>query len=166
MYTQVNVSQINQMINDGVLVPLQAIKDKNVRAIELTQEVVNHMIANGGYQTVVLDEKGRASVETTNKKLNAGDWLVTNQIATHDNSYVVSSEKFFKLYEKTNTPDVYKPISGVRTAYKIPQDMNLEFEAPWGGMMKIRSGGVLVADGDKFYGINPEEFVATYSIVQ
>ena len=47
----------------------------------------------------------------------------------------------------------------------IPKNQNLEFKAPWGESMKIRGEGVIVPDGENFYGINPEEFKATHSEV-
>lgn len=163
MYTQVTASQIQNLIDSQTFAQLKAIKNKNVKAVQLTAEVVEKILAEGGYQTVVLDDAGQALLETTNKKIAANDWLVTNMLAGYDNSYVVGAAKFPTLYEATAEEGVYAPISGERTVYRVAE--NIEFEAPWGGAMKIRSGGVVVPDGDKFYGINPEEFESTYSVV-
>ena len=163
MYTKTTPQGIRQMIASGALKEMKAIKDKNVRAIQLSESVAAQM-KESGYQTVAIDDDGSLLVETTNKKIATGDWILTNQIEGHNNSYVISGAKFPTLYEATPEADIYKPISGVRAVYETSQ--NFEFEAPWGGDMKIRSGGVLVADGDKFYGINPEEFKATYSVAE
>jgi hypothetical protein len=163
-YTKVDVEKISQMIQDGTLTKMIAVKNVPVKAIKLTQEVVDKILAEGGYKTVVIDDEGKPFVETTNKKINVGDMLVTNQIAGYDNSYIISAEKFTKLYTEGSQPDIFNPAGEDRTVYVIPKGLNLEFEAPWGGDMKIRAGGVLVPDGEKFYGINPEEFKATHSV--
>lgn len=165
-YNKVDSDDINYLINNGTLKELIAIKDVQVKAIELTQPVVDKILAAGGYKTVVIDEQGNSFVETTNKKINVGDFLVTNQISGYDNSYVVPSAKFLTLYNKAEGQDNYMPLANERKVYLIPENLNLVFEAPWGGDMKIRASGVLVPDGDKFYGINPEEFKATHNIVE
>lgn len=164
-YTKVDVTKINELISNGTLKELIAIKDVPVKAIELTQEVVDKMLVAGGYETVVIDEQGKPFVETTNKKINVGDFLVTNQIAGYENSYVVPAAKFATLYNKGEGKDNFMPVGNERKVYLIPEDLNVVFEAPWGGDMKIRANGVLVPDGDKFYGINPEEFKATHNVV-
>jgi len=163
-YTQVTTTEIIDMINNGPLTKLTVVKDVPVKAVQLTQDVVDKMIANGGYQTIVVDDNGKSFVETTNKKLNVGDFFVTNQIEGQDNSYVVPAAKFVTLYTATEDKQIFNPIATDKTVYLIPEGLNLSFEAPWGGEMKIRAGGVMVPDGEKFYGINPEEFKATHSI--
>lgn len=165
-YTKVDAAGINTLISNGTLKELTAIKDIQVKAIELTQPVVDKMLAAGGYETVVIDDQGKSFVETTNKKINVGDFLVTNQISGYDNSYVVPAAKFATLYNKAEGQDTYMPVANVRKVYLIPENLNLVFEAPWGGDMKIRANGVLVPDGDKFYGINHEEFKATHNVVK
>ncbi len=164
-YTQVNKKQIAELINNGTLKRLTAIKNAPVKAIELTKELVDKILDEGGYQTVVIDDNGNAFVETTNKKINIGDFLVNNQIAGYDNFYIVLSSKFFSLYKKGEGSDIYNPVATQKTVYLIPEGKNLEFEAPWGGLMKIRSGGVIVPEDDNFYGINPEEFKATHIVL-
>lgn len=163
-YTKVDEKQISEMINNGSLTKMTVVKDVPIKAIELTQEIVDKMLAEGGYKTVVIDDEGKPFVETTNKKINVGDMLVTNQIAGYDNSYVVPAAKFINLYTTTENKEIFNPVATDKTVYLIPKETNLVFEAPWGGDMKIRSGGVIVPDGEKFYGINPEEFKATHSV--
>lgn len=163
-YTQVDGQKIAEMIENGTLTKMTVVKDVPVKAIVLTQEVVDKMLAEGGYKTVVIDDEGKLFEETTNKKINVGDMLVTNQIAGYENSYVVPSAKFVNLYTPTENKEVFNPVATDKTVYSIPENTNLVFEAPWGGDMKIRAGGVIVPDGEKFYGINPEEFKATHSV--
>jgi hypothetical protein len=165
-YTKVTNEQIAAMINDGTLTKMIAVKNIPVKAIKLTQEIVDKMLADGGYKTVVIDDEGKPFLETTNKKINVGDMLVTNQIAGYDNSYVIPAAKFEKLYTVGDQPDTFNPAGEDRTVYSIPQGLNLVFEAPWGGDMRIRAGGVIVPESEpgKFYGINPEEFKATHSV--
>jgi hypothetical protein len=165
-YTKVDAAKISELIQDGTLIKMTAVKNVPVKAIKLTQDVVDKMLAEGGYKTVVIDDEGKPFVETTNKKINIGDMLVTNQIAGYDNSYVISAEKFTKLYTAGDQPDIFNPAGEDRTVYAIPKGLNLSFEAPWGGEMRIRAGGVIVPESEpgKFYGINPEEFKATHSV--
>jgi hypothetical protein len=163
-YTKVTNEQIAAMINDGTLTKMIAVKNIPVKAIKLTQEIVDKMLADGGYKTVVIDDEGKLFEETTNKKINVGDMLVTNQIAGYENSYVVPAAKFVNLYTPTENKEVFNPVATDKTVFLIPENTNLVFEAPWGGDMKIRAGGVIVPDGEKFYGINPEEFKATHSV--
>lgn len=166
MYIQTTPAQITDMIQNKTLQELKAVKNKIVHAQRLTTQMVQDLLAQGGYQTVVMDDNGKPMVETTNKKIAEGDWLLTQKLEGYDNCYIVGDAKFATLYDQYDEVGHYKPKGGVRTVYQLPAGMNLEFEAPWGGQMKIRSGGVLVADGDKYYGINPEEFKATHSVVE
>ena len=163
VYQAVTQDQLATMVhgfND-----LTAKKDVPVRALTLDQAQIDKINAEGGFKTVVIDENGNTMVETVNKSMLPGDHLVTNQIEGQDNSYIVTAAKFAKLYTATDDPAVFNPVGDSRTVFELPVGVNLEFEAPWGGMMKIRSGGVLVPDNEKFYGINPEEFRATYRVV-
>lgn len=164
-YTKLDTQQILEMIENRTFKKMIAVKDVPVKAILLTQDIVDKIFAEGGYKTVVIDDEGNPFTETTNNKINVADMLVTNQIAGYENSYIVGSEKFAKLYNATDNKEVFSPIGEERTVYMIPKGTNVSFEAPWGGEMKIRGGGVIVPDEEKFYGINPEEFKATYSEV-
>ena len=97
-YTQVNNEEINEMIKSKVLKKMTVVKDVPVKAVELNDEVVNKLLKEGGYKTVVVDNQGKIFVETTNKNINVGDYLVTNQIAGYENSYIIPATKFIKLY--------------------------------------------------------------------
>lgn len=165
-YTQVNSTKIKEMIENKTLTKMTAVKNIPVKAIKLTQEIVDGMLAEGGYKTVVIDDEGKPFLETTNKKINVGDMFVTNQIAGYDNSYIIPAAKFEQLYTVGDKPNTFNPAGEDRTVYAIPQGLNLVFEAPWGGDMRIRAGGVIVPESEpgKFYGINPEEFKATHSV--
>lgn len=164
-YIKVDEVQIAEMISNGTLAEMKAVKDTQVIAVELTQKSIDAMMLKGGYQTVVIDDNGKPFVETVNKNLKVGDFMVTNQIAGYNNSYVISAEKFATIYNPTENKSVFTPKPVEKTVYMIPKGLNLVFMAPWGSEMKIRGGGVLVRDGEKFYGINPEEFKATHRVL-
>jgi HEAT repeats len=161
-YASVSAEEMTAMVKGFEAVVVK--KDVPVKAVCLEQTEIDAINAKGGFETVVIDENGKAMVETKNKAMQPGDWLVTNQIEGQSNSYIVPAAKFAKLYSASETPGVFNPVGDPKTVFVLPQGTNLEFEAPWGGAMKIRGGGVLVPDEGKFYGINPEEFQATYSV--
>ena len=97
--------------------------------------------------------------ETTKTAGPDGGYRVTAQTGEQ---YLVDKAKFERLYNETETPGVYAPVPDPRKV--LPLDKNVVFEAPWGGPMYIRDGGVLVNGGPKdLYGIQPDEFKASYS---
>lgn len=162
-FTKVSDEQINEMVQKGTLKEMTVVKDVPVKAVELTEKVVEEVLAQGGYKTVAIDKDGNLFPETTNKKINVGDFLVTNQIEGYENSYVVPAAKFANLYTPTENKEIFNPVATDKKVYLIPEGTNLEFEAKWGPMF-IRGGGVVVPDDEKFYGINPEELKATHSV--
>tara|TARA_B100000700_G_scaffold68939_1_gene76366 strand:+ start:39798 stop:40046 length:249 start_codon:yes stop_codon:yes gene_type:complete len=79
-------------IKAGILKEEQAVKDVPVKAIEITNEILDEINKSGSYTTIVRSpENGELVKETTNKNLNIGDFLVTNQINGYNNSYFVSA---------------------------------------------------------------------------
>ena len=101
-------------------------------------------------------EKGKM-VETVNVA-ERGDWIVTNK---GGESYIVSNDEFHRLYGPSEEEGQRFPVSKPRKLIKIEED--IEFPAPWGGEMKIQSGGYLnIDDMDGIYGINPAEFEQTH----
>jgi hypothetical protein len=99
-------------------------------------------------------------VETKNFA-KAGDFVVTNPDSER---YIVPGEKFLKKYLPTDNPNIYKPNAGPVSAMPLTEDV--KFKAPWGEEMAIKKGGVLVRGGpNDIYGIQPEEFKNTYSII-
>ncbi len=98
--------------------------------------------------------------ETTNTA-RPGDYIVENP---GGEEYVMSGDEFEQRYRKTDVEDVYEPTSApVRV---VTLDENVRFDAPWGEEMRIRAGGVLIANSpDEIYGIQREEFDKTYEYV-
>lgn len=99
-------------------------------------------------------------VETSKTAGPGGGYKVTAQIGEQ---YLVDKAKFEKLYNETDAPDIYAPKPDVRKVLELKD--NVAFTAPWGEEMRIRGGGVLVHGGKKdVYGIQPDEFKASYSM--
>jgi hypothetical protein len=164
-YSNKKAEDIRSLIASGNLVAKVAHKTGQVTATKLTSTIIEDIKKQGGFSTYVIDDNGKAHIETVNKSINLGDWLVTNLIDGNQNSYIIRDEKFTSVYNSTSQSDIYTPVDEQRTVYPLPKNMHVEIEAPWGSKMKVRGGGVLIAEGDKFYGINPEEFKATYAFV-
>jgi hypothetical protein len=157
---------ITKMIEHNILQKKTAAKTALIQATNLSQNAVDKILQKGGFQSVIFTSSGDAEIETINSHINAGDWIVTQLIGGKENSYIVDADDFKELYSKTETPNMYKPRGEERKVYIIPEDMNIELEASW-GKMKIRGGGVILSNGKGgYYGINPEEFRATYSIIK
>jgi hypothetical protein len=163
-YKKIDKTDFLRLIQEGLVEKLTAVKDKTVVAEILTESSINRIFEMGGYPTVCYDDEGNPFVETVNKNIRAGDYLVANVIDGRENCYVINSEKFESLYDNIEGTSVYRPKGELRTMYRLPMDMNVSFIATWGSEMKVRGGGVLIEEGDSFYGINPEEFKATYTI--
>ncbi len=179
LFTFLDNANIDDMIKNGVLTAKKARKTALIQARNLSATDAQEIIDQGGFKTIAWSDNGDALVETVNKKIHANDWLVTQIIQGHENCYVSSSSDFARLYSLVNTPvEVdestfdesrgawYKPLGEERTIYEIPEDMNIELGVSW-GTMKIRGGGVILPTrkGNTYYGIGPEEFKATHSII-
>lgn len=113
------------------------------------EEIVTVM-ANGlkeTVNTVKADENG-----------NPG-WVVTNPTGE---KYIVADKTFRGKYEPIDGTEngfcpVFRPIIAGRT------NENISFPAPWGTPINLLSGGYLVfTDMDDIYGIQADEFYATY----
>jgi hypothetical protein len=112
--------------------------------------------------------------ETTNTA-KRGDWIVTN--LTPDakplrdaegrlNVYVVSAERFARLYEpagreKSGLGAVYRATSIVE-AILFPGGFDIL--ASW-GERQVAASGYLIRNGDSVYGNHAETFAATYEAV-
>jgi len=98
--------------------------------------------------------------ETTKTAGADGGYKVTNPTGEQ---YLVEPSKFQDRYEES-TPGIFVPKFDPVKVSKISE--NVTFEAPWGGPMNIEAGGVLVYGGENdIYGIQPDEFAATYDII-
>ena len=76
-------------------------------------------------------------VETSKTAGPDGGYKVTNPTGEQ---YLVDTEKFEKIYEKTEHDGIYQPKPDPRKVVTI--DKNIAFRAPWGEEMKIKKDGV------------------------
>lgn len=104
--------------------------------------------------------------ETTNTAA-AGDYVVTGP---KGEEYIISGEKFNKLYEATAEEGVYKA-KGLVKAYQIPEGTeDFTFVAPWGEDMLVQAGDYIATsfadnfDAEKCYRIEKGVFEQTYKI--
>lgn len=117
-------------------------------------------VAKGGEEIVTRqpDGKGGSFVETK-RTAKAGDRIVTR---TPGDSYVISSDKWDKLYEKDPAkPGEYRSRNTGR-AVRVKEDVQIK--APWGEMQTIKKGGVIFksdVDGS-VYGNQKDTFGADF----
>ncbi len=112
--------------------------------------------------TLVQGEDGNLLHEATKKAGADGGYIVTNPTGEQ---YLVDVKKFESVYQETEVAGVFAPVPDPRKV--VPVEQNVSFEAPWGGAMRIQSGGVLVHGGlNDIYGINPKEYQETYSALK
>jgi hypothetical protein len=122
-----------------------------------TAKVTAEFVEAGSSVSTVMKD---GHVETNNIAPEGGAMKVTNPSGEQ---YLVSPEKFASRYSKTDAGD-YAPIAEPVQVMFI--DENVSFTAPWGEEMRIKAGGVLVNAGPgDVYGIQPEEFNETYSVL-
>lgn len=115
-----------------------------------------------GPGTVVETIMANGLAESTKTAGPEGGYRVTNPTGEQ---YLVDTAKFEKLYDLVEGAEgVFKPKPSLRKVVDIEQ--NVAFTSPWGAPMYIREGGVLVHEKvGKVYGIQPDEYAATYSKV-
>ena len=107
-------------------------------------------------ETVMAD----GHVETKNVAPAGGSMKVTNP---NGEQYLISPAKFEIRYALTEDGD-YAPKADPVLVLRL--DEAVSFTAPWGEEMFIKAGGVLVnGGGSDIYGIQPEEFEATYTVL-
>lgn len=144
---------VKEAIASGRLTVEEVAKFARIHARQgkIGEEVITKM-ANGLEET-------RNTVKADEKTGEAG-WIVTNP---DGEEYIVEDSTFKKKYEiDPENPDQYKPKGGPVLALR-EIDEDIEFEAPWGGAMKIEEGGSLILGGpDDIYGIQKAEFENTY----
>ena len=128
--------------------------------------------------TTVYDVTTGSLIEEASVVANTGDILVGQEIManldlTWFNSYVVSADKFKKLYKVSEEtwPSAaekwYEPIPAPKLMYQVNENLAFPYPSHWGqeGWFYLQAGGVLVPENDKeFYGINPYELASTYSL--
>jgi hypothetical protein len=110
--------------------------------------------------TVVETIMADGHVETTKTAGADGGYKVTNPTGEQ---YLVDPAKFEKRYQPS-APGIYEPKFDPVQVVRIEE--SVAFKAPWGEDMRIKAGGALVnGGGNDVYGIQPEEFEATYSMI-
>lgn len=173
-YLNVTIDDINYMIESKTLKKIIATKNKTVHASQIQDQALLEHIHTVGVKTYVIDDAtGEGTyLETVNKNCNLGDYIVTQEVGHNNtNQYIVPKEKFEKSYylahpsNKWGNEGVYTPHSSEKVVYVLPKGLNIEFIAPWGSTIKVRECGVVVPDGNGYYGINHAEFVGTHTIL-
>lgn len=123
---------------------------------------VSARLAERGEEIITLIDNGTL-VETKNKApLEQAAYVVTNLIDGHKNEYIVKADKFHQLYEEIEHGVYAAKSKTPKLMYRVTE--NTTFKTSWGEDFNLYADGYLVPDGDGFYGINPKEFAATYSI--
>lgn len=95
-------------------------------------------------------------VETENVASD-GDLVVTNPSGEQ---YLVKAATFAERYQPTATPGEFAPRAAPVKALVTGE--NVEFTAPWGEIMRIKAGGVLIVENGEVRGVQADEFAATY----
>lgn len=114
-----------------------------------------------GEEIVTVMSNGLKETVNTVKADENGNpgWVVTNPTGE---KYIVADKTFRGKYELIDGTEngfrpVFRPIIAGRT------NENISFPAPWGTPINLLSGGYLVfTDMDDIYGIQADEFYATY----
>lgn len=121
-----------------------------------TAHITGKFVPEGFELTTVMDD---GHTETKNIAGPGGAFLATNP---GGEQYLIKPEKLEKLYDLQPAGD-YRPKPEEISFLVAPMDVH--FEAPWGEMMYIKSGGALVnRGGGDIYGIQPKEFNDTYTV--
>lgn len=120
-------------------------------------EVIKTYTSGGFYET-----ENKVEIDPNT---NLPDWVVTQKTGE---KMVIKDSKFHELYfhppEETNK-NIYYPAGGKRGLIQL--DDNVSFKAPWGKEQYIKKGGyIVVVDKDNIYGIQKEEFDASYQMVE
>lgn len=140
-----------------VIDPVRDVDWTEFQVAQKTARVKAELVVPG---TVVDTIMANGLHETSKTAGPDGGYRVT---AHTGEQYLVDKAKFEKLYDITDAEGVYAPKPSPRKVLPVG-DRDVAFTAPWGEPMRIASGGVLVNGGKgDVYGIQPEEFKATYS---
>ena len=151
------IDNISEYVREGIrlgrLTVDEVAKFARIRARQgsLGEEIITKM-ANGLEET--------RNTVTADEKTGEPGWIVTNP---DGEEYIVADSTFKKKYEiDPENPELYKPKGGPVLSSQINE--NIEFNAPWGEIMKIEAGGSLILSGPQdIYGIQKNEFENTYA---
>ncbi len=151
------IDNISEYVREGIrlgrLTVDEVAKFARIRARQgsLGEEIITKM-ANGLEET--------RNTVTADEKTGEPGWIVTNP---DGEEYIVADSTFKKKYEiDPENSELYKPKGGPVLSSQINE--NIEFNAPWGEIMKIEAGGSLILSGPQdIYGIQKNEFENTYA---
>ena len=144
---------VREGIKSGRLTVDEVAKFARIHARQgvLGEEIITKM-ANGLEET--------RNTVTADEKTGEPGWVVTNP---DGEEYIVADSTFKKKYEiDPENPEQYKPKGGPVLSSQINE--HIEFNAPWGEIMRIEAGGSLILSGpEDIYGIQKAEFENTYA---
>lgn len=144
---------VREGIKSGKLTLDEVVKSARIHARQgvLGEEIITKM-ANGLEET--------RNTVTADEKTGEPGWVVTNP---DGEEYIVADSTFKDKYEiDPENPEQYKPKGKPVLSASINE--HIQFDAPWGKIMKIEAGGSLILNGPKdIYGIQKAEFENTYA---
>jgi hypothetical protein len=157
VFKEVEISKyMKEKIENGELIVKVASKSARVYArVGIVGEKIITTLKDGLVETI--------NVVKADEETNNPDWVVCNPDGER---YIVTDVVFNKKYElDAINPKMYKPKGGPVNVAQIYE--NIQFLAPWGEIMKIRTGGFIVINSETdIYGIQEQEFNNTYSIAE
>lgn len=125
--------------------------------------LVSAIIAKGGEYIETWTADG---LETTNTAIE-GDFIVKNLQTEWQEIYIVPASVFHKRYDYFYTTEygaVYKPTGKIMATVYHGND--IQFYAPWGTLMQLKTGDYLVTsypECNGIYRIASKEFFETYT---
>jgi len=142
-----------------------AVDFTNAPLFAKTAIVRAHKAERDGIEVRTLISTPFGDMVETVKTAKQGDWIVTAILSGE--SYIMSEGTFISTYNKTDKPDIYNPILKIKPAVRLMN--NNVFMAPWGDMMFMLGGSVLVRPNpdkpEKTYGIARIEMELTHARV-
>jgi hypothetical protein len=88
-------------------------------------------------------------------------YILSSTISNKKTESIISASNFNRLYHPTITAGTYELRQNEpKEMFEVNEDIS--FLNSFGKTFNLRKTGVLVPDGDGFYGINPDELLATY----
>lgn len=122
--------------------------------------------------TLVYDQKLNKLVQETQVTVQEeNSWLISQLVNipndTFYNEYVITDEKFKRLYNHVSG-SVYAPKPGQeKVVYRVDIDLEFPYPTKWNqeGIFYLLEGGYLVEEDGEYYGINKYEFEATHSLI-
>lgn len=96
------------------------------------------------------------------KETNKCDYVVTNSFGE---TYIVDYKTFNLKYAKTNTPNIYQPISNPIRCVRVTE--NIEFQSHTGQLFKVKKDDYLIIPYNRYiYGITKESLYQNYTFIK